>query len=114
MEATFNNKNNVLNATVLNTHDSSPLYSLKTSFTSIRGAKVLTTLRDQNPPLVRDGDNPHPIVGAIHWKEKWIEVRGEKRKIEQVKTKKGALFWKYGILSPFPWFSLVYCCHFSH
>ncbi|KAF9043666.1 hypothetical protein BDP27DRAFT_1305262 [Rhodocollybia butyracea] len=88
MEVRFDNKSNVVNARLLATHDNSPVYTLKTKFTF--GGRNITTLQDANPALGSES----VTVGAIYWKDKIMEVNGLKKKIADVKAKKGGLFDK--------------------
>ncbi|KAE9400208.1 hypothetical protein BT96DRAFT_857616 [Gymnopus androsaceus JB14] len=94
MEARFDNKANILNASMLAAHDNSAIYRFKTNF-SFRGRDI-TLLQDMNPALGSDA----ATVGAIHWRDKVIEVNGHKKKVSDLKTKKGgfmskARYWRW-------------------
>lgn len=82
MEATFDNSTNVLNARIRSKRDESSMYSVTTA-SGLRGRKV-TLLKDLNP--IR-GDMV--TVGAIHWKEKMFEVRGQKKPLKEIKRREG-------------------------
>ncbi|KAJ4477236.1 hypothetical protein J3R30DRAFT_3291126 [Lentinula aciculospora] len=82
MEVRFDNKANILNARLLATHDNSPIYATKTNFT-FRGRDI-TLLQDTNPAL----SSGSVTVGAIHWKDKIIEVNGYRKKVADLKEKK--------------------------
>ncbi|KAK7018153.1 hypothetical protein R3P38DRAFT_2981525 [Favolaschia claudopus] len=66
MEAFFDNKTNILNTRICAKLDASELYTVETKLG----------------------------VGAINWKEKTFEVRGEKRKYHELRRTKGNLFNK--------------------
>ena len=86
MEATFDNGTNVLNTYIVSSLDTQ-LYSVETTF-GFRG-KQITLLRDANPAL---SAAQKPVVGAIHWNSKTLEVNGEKKKFADVKRWQGNLF----------------------
>ncbi|KAF8990051.1 hypothetical protein BDQ17DRAFT_1333707 [Cyathus striatus] len=93
MEAVFDNKTNVLNASIRNTHDSSPIYHVTTSY-SLWSRKV-TLLKDVNPT-----SSDTAIVGAIYWKEKTFEVNGHKKPLGDIRRKEGNFlnqkyFWRW-------------------
>ncbi|KAJ3766736.1 hypothetical protein FB446DRAFT_757242 [Lentinula raphanica] len=95
MEVRFDNKANILNARLLTTHDNSPIYATKTNFT-FRGRDI-TLLQDTNPALA---EQESVTVGAIHWKDKIIEVNGYRKKVSDLKEKKNgfldkARYWKW-------------------
>ncbi|KIK63061.1 hypothetical protein GYMLUDRAFT_163432 [Collybiopsis luxurians FD-317 M1] len=85
MEVKFDNGGNILNANLLATHDSSPIYVAKTNFSFL--GREITFLKDSNPA----GGSGSVTVGAIHWRDKAIEVHGHKKKIADLKTKKGGI-----------------------
>ncbi|KAJ7662583.1 hypothetical protein DFH06DRAFT_355621 [Mycena polygramma] len=101
MEAYFDNKTNITNARIRTVRDDAPMYAVQTSF-AFQG-RVRTVLRDENP---LPGTTPSPdststIVGAINWKERSFEVRGQRRKYEELRRKEGGLFrktrfWRWG------------------
>ncbi|KAF8054254.1 hypothetical protein FPV67DRAFT_1552661 [Lyophyllum atratum] len=93
MEAYFDNKGNILNAALRTPHDSSAVYTLKTTF-GLRGRK-LTVLRDENPaPGVQAKDAGKASVGSIFWKEKMVEVMGVRRGVKEVRRREGGFFRK--------------------
>jgi len=81
MEATFDNKTNLLAANVRSFVDSSVLYNITT--THNLWGRTVTLLKDANPAL---GTNS-PIVGAIYWRERLFEVNGHRKSISDVKRK---------------------------
>ncbi|KAJ7037870.1 hypothetical protein C8F04DRAFT_384042 [Mycena alexandri] len=87
MEATFDNKTNVLNANIRAVHDNSIIYSLRTSF-GYRGRKD-TILCDENPA---PGHGTAAAVGAIHWQEKTLEIFGHKKSCAELKRRAGGFF----------------------
>jgi hypothetical protein len=117
MEVVFSNKANIVEAFLQTTHDNSPIFQVKSTF-GLTGRK-LTTLRDVNPVGSPDSSlalyethksrgekesgrgggaggkvkiKRDPVtVGAIHWKEKFIEINGVKKKLDEVKKRKGLL-----------------------
>ncbi|KAF5314799.1 hypothetical protein D9758_019010 [Tetrapyrgos nigripes] len=122
MEVTFSNNANVIDAFLHTMHDKEPIYKVDSTF-GILGRKH-TFLRDVNPISSPESKlyathNSHPrkdtrknggqgsagvkkdpvTVGAIHWKERMIEVQGVKKKLDEVKRKKGFLnksrYWKW-------------------
>ncbi|KAJ7662563.1 hypothetical protein DFH06DRAFT_987163 [Mycena polygramma] len=104
MEAYFDNKTNITNARIRTVRDDAPMYAVQTSF-AFQG-RVRTVLRDENPLLPASSTSPSTdagavIVGAINWKERSFEVRGQRRKYEEVRRKWGGLFrktrfWRWG------------------
>ncbi|KAF5372688.1 hypothetical protein D9615_009875 [Tricholomella constricta] len=84
MEAYFDNKGNILNACIRITRDQSTIYTLTTNF-GLRGRKI-TILRDENPPLGRSG-----YVGHILWKEKAVEISGQRKSIAEIRRTEGGL-----------------------
>ncbi|KAJ6449399.1 hypothetical protein C8R47DRAFT_1171711 [Mycena vitilis] len=100
MEAYFDNKTNITNARIRTVRDDAPMYAVQTSF-AFQG-RVRTVLRDENPLLPASStDSGAVIVGAINWKERTLEVRGQRRKYEEVRRKEGGLwrktrFWCWG------------------
>jgi len=81
MEATFDNKTNLLAANVRSFVDSSVLYNITT--THNLWGRTVTLLKDANPAL---GTNS-PIVGAIYWRERLFEVNGHRKSISDIKRK---------------------------
>ncbi|KAJ7642613.1 hypothetical protein DFH06DRAFT_1214000 [Mycena polygramma] len=103
MEAYFDNKTDITNARIRTVRDDAPIYAVQTSF-AFQG-RVRTVLRDENPlpSLSSSSSYSSPdststststIVGAINWKERSFEVRGQRRKYEEVRRKEGGLFRK--------------------
>jgi hypothetical protein len=100
MDATFSNKTNVLNATILSPlyDPPSPLYRVETKF-GFRN-KSRTLLRDCNAVMPRTRasttakEKQDPVVGAIHWNENILEVNGVKKKLSDVKRWEGKLLNK--------------------
>ncbi|KAG7091594.1 hypothetical protein E1B28_010615 [Marasmius oreades] len=94
MEVTFDNRGNVLNAKLHTTVDDTVIYTLETTY-GFRGRRT-TVLKDCNPAPGRSA-----TVGTINWREKIIEVNGMKKKVGDVKKRKGnyfrnARFWQWG------------------
>jgi hypothetical protein len=94
MEAIFDNATNILNAHIRTLHDNSPIYTVRTTSTFLRGRK-LTLLIDANPA------GGSTVVGAIHWRQRLLEVRGEKHKWSELKRREGSVFgrtryWRWG------------------
>ncbi|KAG2015207.1 hypothetical protein CC2G_008496 [Coprinopsis cinerea AmutBmut pab1-1] len=88
MEATFDNRSNVLSAQIRTNHDHSVVYKVVTDQT--RWRRELTFLKDANPAL---GDPP--VAGVIHWREKVFEVGGVRKSVGEVRRKpKGISFSK--------------------
>jgi hypothetical protein len=104
MEAYFDNKANVLTASIRTSHDQSEMYRLKSTF-GFMGRRI-TVMREVPPadvvaeaklkaqkkkdPLAKE---PEPkVVGAIHWQEKLIEVHGVKKKWKELKRTEGSGF----------------------
>ncbi|KAJ7101863.1 hypothetical protein C8R43DRAFT_917513 [Mycena crocata] len=85
MEATFDNKTNVLNARIRAVHDNSVIYTLRTNF-GFRGRKD-TLLCDENP-----APGATSTVGAIHWQEKTLEIFGHKKSCFELKRRAGRFF----------------------
>jgi hypothetical protein len=81
MEATFDNKTNLLSANVRSFVDSSVLYNISTAH-NLWG-RTVTTLKDANPAL----GTKSPIVGAIYWRERLFEVNGHRKSISDIKRK---------------------------
>ncbi|KAJ6612655.1 hypothetical protein B0H10DRAFT_2051367 [Mycena sp. CBHHK59/15] len=95
MEATFDNKTNVLNARIRAVHDNSVIYSLRTTF-GFRGRKD-TILVDENP-----APGATTIVGAIHWQEKTLEIFGHKKSWSELKRFAGSFYnrtrhWRWSL-----------------
>ncbi|TFK33810.1 hypothetical protein BDQ12DRAFT_738562 [Crucibulum laeve] len=84
MEATFDNKTNILNAHILNTHDNSAIYDVVSTY--ILWGRKATQLKDANPALK---ESTSQVVGNIHWKEKIIEVNGHRKPMSELKKKAG-------------------------
>ncbi|KAJ3502258.1 hypothetical protein NLJ89_g8970 [Agrocybe chaxingu] len=100
MEATFDNKANVLNAKVHASHDNSVLYVVNTKQTM--WGRTLTELWDKNP-LPGEVDT-NTRVGAINWKQRKFEVDGTWKSIDDVRRRPAGLknrvrqrsrFWKW-------------------
>ncbi|KAF8624258.1 hypothetical protein AX15_005963 [Amanita polypyramis BW_CC] len=94
MEAFFDTRNNVLNAHICATRDSSAIYTVTTSF-GFLGSKLVTILKDANPP---PGESP--TVGAINWKDRYFEVHAHRKPISEIKRKdrvsiQTARYWKW-------------------
>ncbi|KAF9257840.1 hypothetical protein L218DRAFT_909998 [Marasmius fiardii PR-910] len=85
MEVTFDNKSNVLTAKLHTTVDDAVVYTLETSY-GFRGRRI-TILKDANP-----APGQSTTVGALNWREKTIEVNGLKKKVGDVKKRKGSYF----------------------
>ncbi|KAF9043909.1 hypothetical protein BJ165DRAFT_175844 [Panaeolus papilionaceus] len=85
MEVIFNNKTNILNAQLLTTHDSCPIYTLSTKQTM--WGRTYTYLRDVNPVLGKKGQGDGMIVGMINWKKKTMDVGGQRKKLGDVRRK---------------------------
>ncbi|KAJ7461843.1 hypothetical protein B0H11DRAFT_1735989 [Mycena galericulata] len=85
MEATFDNKTNVVNARIRAIHDNSVIYSLRTSF-GFRGRRD-TILCDENP-----APGAATTVGAIHWQEKTLEISGHKKSCSELRRRAGRFF----------------------
>jgi len=81
MEATFDNRTNLLAANVRSFVDSSVLYTITT--THNLWGRTVTLLKDANPAL----GTHSPIVGAIYWRERLFEVNGHRKSISDVKRK---------------------------
>ncbi|KAG5641312.1 hypothetical protein DXG03_005545 [Asterophora parasitica] len=86
MEAYFDNRGNILTASLRITRDDSAIYTLHTTF-GLRGRK-LTVLKDENPPLGRAGSS----VGCILWNEKVIEIGGTRKSVKDIRRVEGGLF----------------------
>jgi hypothetical protein len=101
MEAFFDNKANILNAQIRTLYDNSAIYSVKSIF-GFRGRKV-TFLQDANPTW------GSPVtVGAIHWREKTMEVYGHKKPCTEVKKHDGNFFARWVQVCSIPFQSFVY------
>ncbi|KAJ7662577.1 hypothetical protein DFH06DRAFT_987198 [Mycena polygramma] len=119
MEAYFDNKTNITNARIRTVRDDAPMYAVLASF-AFQG-RVRTVMRDENPlPSTSYPSSTSPstgtdagavIVGAINWKERSFEVRGQRWKYEEVRRKEGGVvsqallivcgvdrtrFWRWG------------------
>ena len=81
MEATFDNKSNVLNAKLHATHDNSVIYSISTDETI--WSRAYTYVKDLNPAL---GGDP-TLVGAINWAKKMFEIQGQRRGLGDIRRK---------------------------
>ncbi|ESK83493.1 hypothetical protein Moror_4878 [Moniliophthora roreri MCA 2997] len=94
MEVVFDNKSNVLNAKLHTMLDDAVIYTLETNY-GFRGRRF-TLLRDTNPlPGRRQstaGSATGVTVGAINWREKTMEVNGVRKKIADLKRRKGNYF----------------------
>ncbi|PFH49398.1 hypothetical protein AMATHDRAFT_147696 [Amanita thiersii Skay4041] len=88
MEATFDNRTNVLSANIRTAHDDSVIYSIKTTF-GLWGRKLVTVLKDANPLP----DEP-VIVGAINWKDHYFEIHGHRRSLSSLKRTSGKFLRK--------------------
>ncbi|KXN81940.1 hypothetical protein AN958_03393 [Leucoagaricus sp. SymC.cos] len=80
MEATFDNKTNLLSANIRSVVDNSVLYKITT--THNLWGRTVTLLKDTNPV----GTNS-PIVGVIYWRERLFEVNGHRKSISDIKRK---------------------------
>ncbi|KDR69742.1 hypothetical protein GALMADRAFT_160249 [Galerina marginata CBS 339.88] len=94
MEATFDNKANVLNAKLHAAHDNSVIYSITTDQAVF--SRKYTYVRDTNPAL--GGDST--IVGVINWGKKTFEINGQRKALGEVRRKVGGFrnksrFWKW-------------------
>ncbi|GLB38100.1 putative tyrosinase central domain-containing protein [Lyophyllum shimeji] len=87
MEAYFDNKGNILNARIRVARDHSAIYTLKTSFGGLRGRKV-TVLQDENPGPPLSPGKP-ACVGCIWWREKAVEVLGQRKAVREVRRTEG-------------------------
>ncbi|KAK7044622.1 hypothetical protein R3P38DRAFT_2879832 [Favolaschia claudopus] len=85
MEATLDNKTNVLNAQIRTVHDNTLLYTLRTTF-GYFGRKD-TVLLDENPV-----SGAAAVVGAIHWHEKSIEIFGHRKSCSELKRRSGRFY----------------------
>ncbi|KAK7051215.1 hypothetical protein VNI00_004715 [Paramarasmius palmivorus] len=94
MEVIFDNKSNVLNAKLHTTLDDAVIYTLETTY-GFRGRR-LTVLKDTNPLPGRRQSVAGPAtgvnVGSINWREKIMEVNGVRKKIADLKKRKGGYF----------------------
>ncbi|KAK6988194.1 hypothetical protein R3P38DRAFT_3445070 [Favolaschia claudopus] len=82
MEAFFDNKTNILNARICAKLDGSEMYTVETKF-DFHG-RIQTILRDRNPVL---SGSSSVGVGAINWKEKIFEVKGQKSKYHKTRLR---------------------------
>ncbi|KAL0955463.1 hypothetical protein HGRIS_001704 [Hohenbuehelia grisea] len=101
MQAIFDNKTNILNANLRATYDGHAIYTVRSS-SGFRGRNI-TILEDANP---LDNDQPYDrvvsrrktrathIVGAIHWKERILEVHGHRKPLADIKRREGGMFSK--------------------
>ncbi|KAF8190785.1 hypothetical protein BJ912DRAFT_1041807 [Pholiota molesta] len=94
MEATFDNKANVLHAKLRTTHDNSVIYTISTDQT-IWG-RTYTYVRDHNP--VHGGEPT--IVGVINWEKKTFEIHGHRKAVKDIRRKANGFrnksrFWKW-------------------
>jgi hypothetical protein len=80
MQATFDNKINLLSANIRSSVDDSVLYSITTTH-NIWG-RIVTLLKDVNPAPGRT-----PIVGAIYWRERLFMVHGQRKSINDLKRR---------------------------
>lgn len=80
MQATFDNKTNLLSANIRSSVDNSILYSITTSH-NLWG-RTVTLLKDANPA---PGDSP--IVGAIYWRERLFMIHGHRKSIDDIKRR---------------------------
>jgi len=82
MEAVFDNKTNVLNASIRNSHNNSIVYTVTT--TNSMWGRGTTYLKDSNPAY-----GSAPISAAIHWKDRTFEIHGQRKPISDIKRKVG-------------------------
>jgi hypothetical protein len=80
MQATFDNKINLLSAHIRSSVDDSILYSVTTSH-NLWG-RTVTLLKDANP-----APGNSPIVGAIYWRERLFMVHGHRKSIDDIKRR---------------------------
>lgn len=80
MQATFDNKINLLSAHIRSSVDDSILYSIST--THNLWGRTVTLLKDANP-----APGSSPIVGAIYWRERLFMVHGHRKPIDDIKRK---------------------------
>lgn len=88
MEATFDNKSDVLNANLHATHDNSAIYRISTDETI--WARMYTYVKDLNPA---QGGDP-TLVGAINWAKKTFEIQGQRRGLGDMRRKPSALAFR--------------------
>ncbi|KAJ8092404.1 hypothetical protein PM082_023859 [Marasmius tenuissimus] len=100
MEVTFDNRSNVLSAKLHTTLDDAVIYTLETTY-GFRGRRI-TILKDSNPAFTGSSSGSS-TVGAINWREKTIEVNGMRKKVGDLKKRKGrggifrnARYWQWG------------------
>lgn len=96
MEATFDNKTNVLEANIRATYDNSVIYRIRTTYSGLRG-RAVTFLEDANSGILTEGRST-ATVGAIHWKEKTLEVHDHKKPCSEIKRRQGSIFSRYATL----------------
>ncbi|TRM67818.1 hypothetical protein BD626DRAFT_106582 [Schizophyllum amplum] len=87
MEATFDNKTNLFNASLRSKVDDSVLYTLTTK-SGYRGKKH-TVITDANP-----APGHSATAGVIHWKEEAFEIGGQRKPCKELKQVSGSLFKK--------------------
>ncbi|EKM79534.1 hypothetical protein AGABI1DRAFT_128681 [Agaricus bisporus var. burnettii JB137-S8] len=80
MQASFDNKINLLSAHIRSSVDDSILYSIST--THNLWGRTVTLLKDANP-----APGSSPIVGAIYWRERLFMVHGHRKPIDDIKRK---------------------------
>jgi hypothetical protein len=95
MEATFDNKANVLHAKLRTTHDNSVIYTISTDQT-IWG-RTYTYVRDHNP--VHGGEPT--IVGVINWEKKTFEIHGHRKAVKDIRRKANGFRNKYVLFGSF-------------
>ena len=88
MEVIFDNKSNVFNARLQSSVPSAHghqagqhVFSLETT-SGMMGRKVTTLKNERNNSLA---------VGFINWREKWFEVEGLRRSVDEVRRTEGLL-----------------------
>ncbi|KAK1223123.1 hypothetical protein PQX77_014010 [Marasmius sp. AFHP31] len=99
MGVIFDNKSNVLFAKRHTTLDDAVIYTLETTY-GFRGRRI-TILKDSNPAFTGSSSGSS-TVGAIDWREKTIEVNGVRKKVGDLKKRKGrggvfrnARYWQW-------------------
>jgi len=89
MEATLNNRTDVLNTHIVSS-ESEPLYFVETDLGYLRSRfNRTTTFLRLGVVTLSSADLERPVVGAIHWKEKAFEIQGEKKLIDDVRRLEG-------------------------
>ena len=81
MEATFDNKCNVLNVKLHTNYDNSVIYSISTDETL--WSRRYTYVKDLNPA---QGGGPS-LVGAINWRKKTFEIQGQRKGLNDFRRK---------------------------